>query len=53
MALRAGTRLGTYEILAPIGAGGMEGETVSNTIAKILEREPDWRALPERTPMLN
>jgi len=28
------------------------GETVSDTIAKILEREPDWRALPERTPVL-
>ncbi|HEX7879163.1 MAG TPA: protein kinase [Candidatus Eisenbacteria bacterium] len=26
------------------------GETVSDTIAKILEREPDWSALPERTP---
>jgi len=28
------------------------GETVSDTIARILEREPNWRALPERTPVL-
>ena len=28
------------------------GETVSDTVARILEREPDWRALPERTPVL-
>jgi hypothetical protein len=27
-----------------------EGETVSDTIAKILEREPDWKALPANTP---
>ncbi len=26
------------------------GETVSDTIAKILEREPDWKALPRNTP---
>ncbi len=26
------------------------GETVSDTIARILEREPDWDALPARTP---
>jgi eukaryotic-like serine/threonine-protein kinase len=26
------------------------GDTVSDTIAKILEREPDWRALPAATP---
>src|SRR2546426_7231863 len=26
------------------------GETVSDTIAKILEREPDWNALPSATP---
>ena len=26
MSLDAGTRLGPYEILAPIGAGGMGGE---------------------------
>ncbi len=26
------------------------GETVSDTVAKILEREPDWSALPPRTP---
>jgi eukaryotic-like serine/threonine-protein kinase len=27
-----------------------EGETVSDTIARILEREPDWTALPANTP---
>jgi Tol biopolymer transport system component len=26
------------------------GDTVSDTIAKILERDPDWSALPEPTP---
>ncbi|MFN8589418.1 MAG: protein kinase [Candidatus Eisenbacteria bacterium] len=26
------------------------GETVSDTIARILERQPDWSALPARTP---
>ena len=26
------------------------GETVSDTIARILEREPDWAALPAQTP---
>jgi len=26
------------------------GETVSDTIARILERQPDWDALPARTP---
>lgn len=26
------------------------GETISDTIAKILEREPDWKALPRNTP---
>ena len=26
------------------------GETVTDTIAKILEREPDWSALPAQTP---
>ncbi|MEJ2086228.1 MAG: protein kinase [Acidobacteriota bacterium] len=26
------------------------GETVSDTIAKVLEREPDWRQLPADTP---
>jgi serine/threonine-protein kinase len=27
-----------------------DGETVSDTLAKVLEREPDWRQLPPRTP---
>ncbi|MGH9252994.1 MAG: protein kinase domain-containing protein [Vicinamibacterales bacterium] len=26
------------------------GETISETIAKVLEREPDWQALPASTP---
>ncbi|MDZ4804025.1 MAG: protein kinase [Candidatus Eisenbacteria bacterium] len=26
------------------------GETISDTIAKILEREPDWSLLPQKTP---
>ena len=37
-----------YEMLAGHPAFG--GETVSDTIARILEREPDWSALPAATP---
>jgi eukaryotic-like serine/threonine-protein kinase len=37
-----------YECLT--GRRAFAGETVSDTIAKILEREPDWTALPARTP---
>jgi serine/threonine protein kinase len=37
-----------FETLA--GRSAFAGETLSDTIAKILEREPDWRALPDRTP---
>ena len=37
-----------YECLA--GRQAFEGETVSDLIARILEREPDWEALPARTP---
>ena len=28
-----------------------DGETVSDTLAKILERDPDWTLLPTRTPI--
>ncbi|HEV2985842.1 MAG TPA: protein kinase, partial [Vicinamibacterales bacterium] len=28
-----------------------QGETVSDTLAKVLEREPDWQALPRATPL--
>ena len=37
-----------YEMLT--GRGAFEGETVSDTIGRILEREPDWTALPVETP---
>jgi Tol biopolymer transport system component/predicted Ser/Thr protein kinase len=37
-----------YEMLT--GRRLFGGETVSDTIAKILEREPDWNALPAATP---
>lgn len=37
-----------FEILT--GRSAFAGETLSDTIAKILEREPDWRALTARTP---
>ena len=40
-----------YECLA--GRQAFEGETVSDLIARILEREPDWEALPSRTPSRN
>jgi Tol biopolymer transport system component/predicted Ser/Thr protein kinase len=37
-----------YECLT--GRLAFGGETVSDTIAKILEREPDWSLLPAQTP---
>ncbi len=37
-----------YECLS--GRQAFEGETVSDVIARILEREPDWKALPPATP---
>jgi serine/threonine protein kinase/Tol biopolymer transport system component len=37
-----------YEMLT--GRVAFAGETVSDTIGKILEREPDWSALPPTTP---
>jgi hypothetical protein len=37
-----------YECLT--GKRAFEGETVSDTIAKILEREMDWSTLPKSTP---
>ena len=37
-----------YEMLT--GRLTFAGDTVSDTIAKILEREPDWSALPAATP---
>ncbi|MCX6636334.1 MAG: protein kinase [Acidobacteria bacterium] len=37
-----------YELLA--GKRAFESETVSDTIAAVLEHEPDWQALPAKTP---
>ena len=37
-----------FEMLT--GRVAFAGETASDTIAKILEREPDWSALPAATP---
>ena len=37
-----------YECLT--GKGVFDGETVSDMVARILEREPDWKALPPGTP---
>ena len=37
-----------YEMLT--GDKAFDGETVSDTIAAILEREPNWRVLPAATP---
>jgi Tol biopolymer transport system component len=39
-----------YEMLT--GRVAFSGETVSDTIGKILEREPDWSALPAATPLV-
>ncbi len=49
MALSAGTRLGTYEILAPIGAGGM-GEVYRARDRK-LDRDVAIKVLPEQLMM--
>jgi len=38
-----------YEMLT--GKRAFKGETISDTIAAILEHEPDWKALPEATPL--
>src|SRR5204862_1512773 len=38
-----------YEMLT--GRVPFAGETVSDTIGKILEREPDWSVLPPTTPV--
>src|SRR3982074_224405 len=37
-----------YELLT--GKRACAGETVADTIASVLEREPDWHALPAKTP---
>lgn len=37
-----------YECIT--GRQAFEGETVSDLVARILEREPDWSALPDTTP---
>ncbi len=37
-----------YEMLT--GRAAFGGDTISDTIAKILERQPDWAALPAATP---
>jgi len=37
-----------YEMLT--GKVPFEGETVSDTLVKLLDREPDWHALPQTTP---
>ena len=37
-----------YEMLT--GRSPFLGETLSDTIAKVLDREPDWQALPANTP---
>ena len=37
-----------YEMLT--GRQAFEGETTSDVLAKVIEREPDWTALPASTP---
>jgi serine/threonine protein kinase/Tol biopolymer transport system component len=37
-----------YELLA--GKRAFPGETLPDTIAAVLERDPDWQALPPKTP---
>ena len=37
-----------YEMLT--GRAAFSGDTLADTIAKVIEREPDWSALPRSTP---
>ena len=37
-----------FEMLS--GQRAFDGETTSDVLAKVMEREPDWRALPSATP---
>ncbi|MHC4579950.1 MAG: protein kinase domain-containing protein [Planctomycetota bacterium] len=37
-----------YEMLT--GRLPFEGETATDTVARVLERQPDWQALPRQTP---
>src|SRR5207248_7089233 len=37
-----------FEMLS--GRRAFEGETISDVLAKVIEREPDWSALPGATP---
>jgi len=37
-----------YEMLT--GGRPFEGKTATDTVARILERDPDWQALPDNTP---
>jgi eukaryotic-like serine/threonine-protein kinase len=37
-----------YELLT--GSRAFAGDTVAETIAAVMDREPDWRALPAKTP---
>jgi serine/threonine protein kinase len=37
-----------YQMLT--GLLPFEGETATDTLAKIIERQPDWKALPQETP---
>jgi len=37
-----------YELLS--GRRAFQADTVSDTLVKVLEREPDWKALPAATP---
>jgi eukaryotic-like serine/threonine-protein kinase len=39
-----------YQLLA--GKRAFKGETISDTVAAVLEHEPDWRALPAETPAM-
>ena len=37
-----------YELLS--GKQAFSGETITDILAKVLQGEPDWQALPETTP---
>jgi Tol biopolymer transport system component len=39
-----------FEMIA--GRRAFEGETFSDVLAKVIEREPDWSALPPATPVI-
>jgi hypothetical protein len=50
MALSPGSRLGPYEVLAAVGAGGMGEVAIKLLPPRLAGDQPDWTVLPPKTP---